>query len=158
MGKICILCKQEKDSYDFPKNKRAKDGLHSYCIICNRQKSLNYIRTNPEARKRRRADIRKMMIEAAQSRAVKKGLDIDIVYTDILVPDECPVFKQPIRKSKGKANEFSPSLDRIDNSKGYIKGNIQVISNKANAMKGNSTIPELIQFAKWVLKEYDSDV
>ena len=47
--------------------------------------------------------------------------------------------------------ENSPSLDRIDNEKGYIKGNIQVITNKANSMKNCATLDELKVFCKNML-------
>ena len=155
LTKVCSICKETKAASEFPNNSRAKDGLYSYCTDCNRKKSLAYIRSNPEARRIRRSDVRKMMIESAQSRAKARDLEIDITYSDITVPELCPVFNKPLVKSKGKATGYSPSLDRIDNSKGYIKGNIQVLSNKANAMKANATKEELIMFAKWVLKEYE---
>ena len=50
--------------------------------------------------------------------------------------------------------EAAPSLDRIDPLKGYVKGNIQVISTKANTMKNNATQDELVRFAEAVLKMY----
>lgn len=47
--------------------------------------------------------------------------------------------------------KWTPSIDRIDATKGYTKDNIQVISKQANAMKWDSTKEELVEFAKGVL-------
>jgi hypothetical protein len=49
--------------------------------------------------------------------------------------------------------QTSPSLDKIDPEKGYVKGNVMWMSQLANAMKNNATKEELKQFANWVLKE-----
>ena len=42
-----------------------------------------------------------------------------------------------------KDKQKSPSLDRIIPEKGYVKGNIIVVSLKANTMKNNATIEEI---------------
>lgn len=97
------------------------------------------------------------MHQRAKRRAFERGLDFNIEISDIVIPDYCPVLKLELNINSGRSGAYknSPSLDRIDNTKGYIKGNIQVISQEANAMKHSATTEELILFAKWILKTYD---
>jgi hypothetical protein len=103
----------------------------------------------------------KVMLACAKNRAKKKGFEFNIEEVDIIMPSTCPILDIPIFKElnigerKGPTGN-SPSLDRINNAKGYIKGNIQVISHKANTMKANATPEELIKFAKWILKTYEA--
>lgn len=85
---------------------------------------------------------------SARLRARSRGIDFTISVSDIQIPDCCPVFGIPFSKGGMK----SASLDRIDNSKGYIPGNIQVISRRANTMKGDATFAEMRLFAEWVMK------
>lgn len=73
----------------------------------------------------------------------------DVKPEDVTIPDVCPVFGTPfIRNTK-----FAASVDRIDNTKGYIRGNIQVISRLANSMKNNATQEQLEKFAHWILNK-----
>lgn len=97
------------------------------------------------------------MYRRAKRRSMEKGLDFNIDLSDIIIPDYCPVLNIELNINSGKSGAYknSPSLDRVDNTKGYIKGNIQVISQEANAMKHSATPEELVMFAKWVLKTYD---
>ncbi len=84
------------------------------------------------------------MWERSKRRARKKGFEHTINYTDINVPSHCPLLGIPLFRSAGKgACDNSPSLDRIDSSKGYTPDNIWVISNKANSIKSNATLEEL---------------
>jgi len=84
----------------------------------------------------------------------------DLDESDIVIPAKCPVLNIDIRKeSRGRGSRKgpqynSPSVDRIDNTRGYIKGNIQIISIKANVMKNSASPEELLQFAYWVLLTY----
>lgn len=64
----------------------------------------------------------------------------------------CPILEVPIIVGTKGEYEYSPSIDRIDNSKGYIKGNVQIISKKANSMKNSATSTELITFCKNILR------
>ena len=75
-------------------------------------------------------------------------------YIKEITPDKCPVFNQELIRGTGQSHDFSPSVDKIIPEKGYVRGNIQVISYKANAMKRDASIKELIQFAYWILKTF----
>lgn len=90
------------------------------------------------------------MWDRAKRRAKEKNLSFNIEVEDIIIPEKCPVFNTPFIISRN--SEQSPSLDRIDSSKGYVKGNIQVISRKANTIKSNATPEEVMLVAKFMEK------
>lgn len=98
------------------------------------------------------------MLRRAKSRAKEKSLEFNISIDDIFIPKECPILKIPLISKKGRPGCFdsSPSLDRIDPEKGYIKGNIMVISSLANVMKNNASVKNLINFSKYILEAYKS--
>lgn len=118
----------------------------SFCKPCNssRVKSLS-----PEWK----------MWNRAKVRAKAKGIDFCIELADITIPTECPILGIELFVTTGKSGAFpnSPSLDRIDNNEGYIKGNVQVISQQANAMKGAASVDELLTFANYILEVYSED-
>ncbi len=92
-----------------------------------------------------RKHVERVMFNAAKARAKRRGLDFNITIDDIFIPKYCPVLGIELKMGIGYAKEYSPSLDRIDPSKGYIKGNIVVVSYKVNTIKSNATINELEQ-------------
>lgn len=89
----------------------------------------------------------KLLWRSASDRAKKQGKVFDLPLEEINIPDICPVFKIPFERK----TRFSASLDKIDPSKGYVKGNVQVISKLANLMKSDASEEELKTFAKWIL-------
>ena len=96
------------------------------------------------------------MHQRAKQRCKKSGLEFNIEVSDITIPDKCPALGIEINMNSGKSGAYknSPSLDRVDNTKGYTKDNIQVISQCANAMKGAASKEELLRFANWVTSNY----
>lgn len=99
------------------------------------------------------------MFKRAQARAKRDNLPFDIIEEDIIIPDICPILKMKLTFPRGLdkmgGRDSSPSLDRIENSKGYVKGNIQVISSLANTMKNCATNEQLILFAKYIREEIE---
>ena len=93
---------------------------------------------------------------AAKKNTVKMGFrSVAELATYILsiAPAKCPVFDKPFAARGRGFSNWSPSIDKIDPKKGYVRGNIQIISMLANCMKRNASPKELRTFAKWVLKE-----
>jgi len=86
---------------------------------------------------------------SAKKRAKKSKLEFNIERSDILYVNICPILNIPLSFSKSYGGPNSPSLDRIDNTKGYIKGNIRIISKRANTLKNNSTFEEYEKIYKF---------
>lgn len=87
------------------------------------------------------------MLDRSKSRAKKKGFEHNITIEDIFIPDTCPLLGIPLFVGRGGVCPNSPTLDRIDSSKGYVKDNVWVISYKANTIKSNATPEELLRIA-----------
>lgn len=79
----------------------------------------------------------------ARARAKKLELPFTITIDDIVIPNFCPILGIELKKGEGKSHDNSPSLDRIIPSLGYVPGNIQVISYRANRIKNDATLDEL---------------
>jgi len=96
------------------------------------------------------------MWQRAKQRCKKSGLECTITSDDISIPDICPILGISINMNSGGSGAYknSPSLDRIDNSKGYTRDNIHVISQLANSMKGAASSEELLRFADWIYSTY----
>ena len=90
----------------------------------------------------------------SQLRAKKKGRSHNIHWKPDILPicvDICPVFGFPLNYSNNKLAFDSPTLDRVDNSRGYEPDNIAVISRRANSMKGDGTAEDVKMLLEWML-------
>lgn len=111
--------------------------------------------TRPEYLQRRK-DRRNNSIEHAllielRSRARKSGLGFDLEEGDIVIPEVCPVLGIKIVRNQGKLTPETPSVDRINPLLGYVRGNIAVISWRANKLKSDCIDPEVFEaIAKYI--------
>ena len=127
-------------------SRQTKEARHDY-YERNRSKLIayqktRYTRSNLLRRARHERDPRKIMLYMARSRAKKFNLDFDLTVEDIVIPEFCPICEIRIKVSTGKQSRFSPTLDRVDNTKGYTKDNVRVISQRANTKKADLSIRE----------------
>lgn len=74
-------------------------------------------------------------------------------YLQSIAPKKCPAFHKRLRGGVGTPHKYSPSVDRIIQTKGYVRGNIQIISYKANTMKQDASLEERELHARWTLKQ-----
>lgn len=90
-------------------------------------------------------------IRQARYRAAELGIPHDITYEDLEVPDRCPILGIKFRWSN-KITEETPSLDRVIPELGYVKGNVRIISARANRLKSNATLVELKKLVAYLEK------
>ena len=177
--KKCYKCKKHSCLNDFHKDKSRKDGLCNLCKECKKTKDKGnrknrkrynlkyysnniskYKKYNSRRRELHRIDPRIRLRGGCRARAIEKGLDFDLKsYKDLpKVPKFCPILGIPLICGKGKnfkggGTDNSPSTDRIDNDRGYLKDNIQIISRKANQMKSNATFEDVEMLYKYMKKQ-----
>lgn len=159
----CINCEKEF-SVDMSKSRNTsrQQLFCSDCISSLTNWERKVIRMNkfPEIRnlylqQKRNEFLRnyiKQILARTEKRAKYKNIDFNLDESDIIIPKICPILEVPLIIGTKDNYEYSPSIDRIDNTKGYIKGNIQIISKKANSMKNSASQKELIKFCKNILR------
>jgi hypothetical protein len=93
--------------------------------------------------------IKGYMIRNTKFMAKRRNIEFNLHYTDIELPEHCPLLgiKLTFRSESNGNHSSHATLDRIDNTKGYIKGNIIVMSRLANAMKNCADFDQLVKFS-----------
>lgn len=169
--KVCKACSKELEITEFYKQyhkSKGKTYYSSYCKPCDRGKSKQIkdspeykarqnekrrlkLETDPDhrekvnayKRKSYRINPKKTLLNRAKARSKRKGYDFNLELEDIVIPNTCPILGCKLEMGNKKDYSSSPSLDRIDPTMGYVKGNVWVISTRANTIKSNLLLSEL---------------
>lgn len=136
---FCDKCNSVLSNWE--KKKLQMEFIPGYRELYLKQKRQEFLRTYI-----------KHMLNRTKERAVQKGIEFSLKIEDIIIPDKCPILEVPLVIGTKDNYEYTPSIDRIDNSKGYTKDNIQIMSKKANSMKNSASIEELEKFCKNILR------
>lgn len=86
---------------------------------------------------------RALWLNNIRHRAKKKGLPFDLTLDDLPIPKFCPILGIPLRMRSGSFHDNSPSIDRLVPERGYVTGNVAVVSYRANRIKDYGTLEEL---------------
>jgi hypothetical protein len=118
-----------------------------------RKRSKGYERRKKQRQRAKYSDERRLL-RSCQKRAKEKGLLFSLRLTDIIIPETCPVLGVPLcSHSIGGSGPYMPSLDRRDPKLGYVPGNIQVMSHRANQLKSDGSIEELEAVLRFLQKK-----
>jgi hypothetical protein len=161
--KRCCKCQVIKPETDFHRKASNGDGLHKECKVCRcAQQSeygkIKYYNDIEESRRynreKRRGERRtpetwcKQIIVSLRRRSEEQNLpfDIDGVYLFSIWPTDnlCPVLKTELLCGQEKNCGPGPSVDKVRPELGYVKGNVRIISYRANRLKCDSTVQELL--------------
>lgn len=94
----------------------------------------------------------KRIIIRLRHKCKQQGIPFDITHEDIPVPTHCPVFGTELilGGTDGYKDWNSPSIDRVIPALGYVKGNVHVISVRANTIKNDASAEELRKVAAYI--------
>lgn len=139
-----------KDYYEKNKdriNERNRKYREENKELCRAQDRAKYLRNKDKminaTRIRRMAEPERELLYGAKNRSLRSNIPFNLELSDIIIPDICPLLEIPLKKGKGSVQSSSPSLDRIIPEVGYVKGNVWVISHRANMLKNASSLEEL---------------
>jgi len=170
--KKCTQCHKLKDLSEFYRNSSSKDGRRTNCKVCQNKSRDKWAKKNSKRlsnlrreycqrddvkarRSEQQKEWRKTNLDwelwyKAKQRSSTKGVPFDIDREDIEIPEVCPALGIPIEIGSGGISDSSPTVDRIIPELGYVKGNIIVISAKANRIKSDATVDELGKVYHWL--------
>jgi hypothetical protein len=174
--KMCSRCGVVKPLNEFTVNRDKKDGHTSGCKSCATLKRAKVKNEEPDKHKKmmeirhkwgkdnpvrcrflgvrwRSENPVKYIYNAVRNRAKHTGIAFDIELEDIVVPEFCPVLGIPLVWQRGKRSDNSPSLDRMKPELGYTKGNVRVISMRANRIKNDGTVEEHEKIVRYMRGE-----
>lgn len=92
------------------------------------------------------------MFRTARKRAKEKKLEFNITkeFLNTIWNWKCPVLDIEYKFFNGHDHYSMPSLDRKDNTKGYIQGNVRIISYRANTLKKDGNLEEFEKILKYM--------
>jgi len=167
-GKVCTRCKEWKLFYMFGARRESIDKHKNWCKECNAQHSRDYnatYRTSPRGKETKALwnaqnwERRRVKDAKNRARSLKIPFNLTTEYIKSITPSDmiCPALGIQMKVGGDFKNSMirAPSLDRLIPELGYVKGNIAVVSTRANTLKRDATPEELMKVAKFYAKVFE---
>lgn len=143
---MCKGCDTDKQQDDFPVRKDRSGRFRPYCKDCanaiQKSRYKSHKSKNPFLHKCTRAKTR--------ATALQVPFNLTPEYLEGLWTGKCPVLKVDISLYSEREDEYAAELDRLIPELGYVQGNVNFLSRKANRIKNNSNIEILENLLKWM--------
>lgn len=144
--KYCAVCNTTKHIDNFAKDICQPSGYANQCKNCTYNT--------------RGVSLKNYMLKRKKSGAKQRQYGFTLTDQDLFLPEYCPILKTKLIYYKQDSHQNIEekdklnlaSIDRIDNSKGYIPGNVIVMSKRANSMKSDKTFEDLRTYCENMLK------
>jgi hypothetical protein len=141
----------------FVKSTSSASGRLAHCKCCQGRQQKSYLSTHPESKTKgnsatrawalRKENWARYTCTQIRHRCKRRKIPFELVPEDLVFPERCPLLGVPlVRRVRGEGKPFDgmcASVDRIDSKLGYVRGNVWVISNRANIIKHNASLEEL---------------
>ena len=163
--KKCSKCKLTKDIFNFHWKSsyykgKEKERIQAECGECREKQRHAKYSASPEIFLLRAYQ----MIKQRSARRIRGRKPVTITFKDFMEAWAaqkkkygliCPISDQEMTYQQGLGNlETNISIDRIDSSKDYIKGNIQFICRRVNTMKHNESLDSLIFWSRAITEHH----
>lgn len=141
--KRCPVCKKVLPITEFHISRGRYDGRKYCCKSCESTRKKDSHKKNPAT----------LAFTNLKSRAKRQNIPMELTKEDIkkAFPNDmiCPVLGIKMEVGKKNKNVNSPSIDRIIPEKGYVPGNVIIVSMKANLIKSFATPDEIFKVGKF---------
>ena len=161
----CKRCKVEKLLLD---NGRC-EGCERYCVTyykehrqreidrAKRSQNKDRVKTNKYKRELNRKNPAGNKLQHIRSKAKAENIPFNLTIEDIVIPSVCPILGIPLQINDVHVGPNSISIDRIIPELGYVKGNVAIISHRANSIKNNASVEELEKVLEWLKERLQSE-
>lgn len=139
----CSRCEKSKPHTEFRKQYRSGVSFpRAWCRICDNETRNAATKKTPEARLA-------WAFRTIRNKCGRQNIPFDLTFEDFLpIPTICPAYKTPMNYDGDRDQQ--PTFDRIIPELGYVKGNVWLISHRANRMKSDGTLAEHEQLVEWL--------
>lgn len=125
-----------------------------YASLREEQQAEFKLQGRAAQRRRRAENPRREILLAKKHNAGRRGIEFKITEADLNWPSHCPVTDVELRydgvglyTDRRGPRPDAASIDRIDNTRGYVPGNVVIVSHWVNIRKGDATPWQLRQIA-----------